>query len=185
MKGGEGRMKKIIVLFLTSIFLIGCQDQQVEKEPENEPEKVSEVDTRTVYESNSKPRYITLSYKEIGLGYSPKLLTYCWNEDLAKCPSDLKKLPDADTLEPHRKYILRPNTNIPIAIEYDPNKIKPSPKKIELFLVEGEALIPVTITNDSFTLPQEEGTYTYVFKTTYDADFKGIAFYGFHIRVRE
>ncbi|MEO4052050.1 hypothetical protein [Solibacillus sp. CAU 1738] len=173
-------MKKMIALLLTSIFLIGCQDPKVE----TEQEKVSNVDTRTVYESNSKPRYIQLHLKEVDYGLNPILLSYCWNEDLANCPTELKILPDEDTLDGQKRFILPPNTNIPFIIDSDPQKTLPFPNNIELFLVEDEALTPVTITNDSFTLPQEEGSYTYVFKTTYNEDIKGIAFYGFHLRVR-
>lgn len=166
-------MKKIIALFLTSIFLIGCQDSQVE----TEQEKVSEVDTRTVYESNSKPRYIRLN------GVEPKLLSYCWNEDLTTCSSEIPKVTENE-FDGYRTNKAPSSTNIKLSVDPDPMKTLPFPDIIEIFQVSGEEIIPVTNTDNSFTLPVEEGVYTYVFKTIYDADIKGIAFYGFQQRVK-
>ena len=134
-------MKKLIGVFIASLFLIGCQDSEVKKEDVVEPEK----DTRSVYESNSKPREIYLG--EGDRGHLVVLLSYCWNEELDKCSPELKHSPKEKLSSINaKKYTVPPETKFTFEVDIDPSKPLPFPDSIELFLVEDEELIPVPIT---------------------------------------
>ena len=172
-------VKKIIALFLTSLFLIGCQDS----EEKTESEKASKDDS--IYESNSKPRYIRLDLGSVDLpGIELKLLSYCWNEDLAKCSSEIPQISE-------NEFDGQKKVNLPsiarVIIRMDPFHYKtplPFPNDIEIYQVSDEELIRVININNTFILPTEEGEYTFILKTIYDADIKGIAYYGYQQTVK-
>ncbi|WP_332651223.1 hypothetical protein [Lysinibacillus sp. 54212] len=178
-------MKKFMLMIMASLLLVGCQDSPKEKETEVEPY----VDNRTVYESNSKPRGIRLDLGENNIDTTPSfvgLLGHCWNEDINQCFSELNYSPE-EKIKTYQKSQLPPNTSIKIIFDYDPAKEKtlPYPNTLELYLVKDDQYAPVPITDNSFIIPSENGTYTYVVKSIYDDEFKGIAFHGFQIMVRE
>lgn len=66
----------------------------------------------------------------------------------------------------------------------DPKSHLPLPDSDELFIFKDGAYTPVEINNKKFLLPEEEGVYTYIYKTIYDSENKGIAFYIFKLRAR-
>ena len=184
-------MRKFIGLLLIVGILVGCQNSEVKVEKEVKPE----VDNRSVYESNKKPRYIHLGFDELDMGLDAHLIQYCWNEDLNACPLELTEKTKEELLEgknyPYRSYSYPPNKPIDFFVELDvlvPESVLPFPDTIELYYFEDEQLVPVTITNDSsthsFTLPDKEGIHTFLFRTIYDSDIKGTAFYAFRLRLQ-
>lgn len=176
-------MKRIISLFLLLILLAGCKEaslEEVEKETKIEVESPVE-ETRSVYESNHPPG-------SIWFGEIPaSLMSYCWNEQLDECPSleQYSKHDAEEQLVGPGKFTLSPGEKLVYTAHKDPTKPSiPIPDGFRVFLMDGEESIPVPVTENSFLAPQEEGNYTYICETTYEADVKGIAFYVFDFKVR-
>ncbi len=180
-------MKKIAGLFFLSILLFGCQEaplEEVEKEEGGNVETA--VDTRSVYESNERPRRIDLYIGANETSILPTLLSYCWNEQPEECRTELTYTwEEAEAASDGRKIsAVSPGKEIIFQIDADPATEVPFPDAIELFLITKEELTPVPVNQETFLAPEQEGSYTYLYKTTFESDIKGNAIYAFTLRVR-
>ena len=174
-------MKKIVSLFLISIFLIGCQDHEKNLETEKF------VDDRPLYESNAKPRKLEVRQygesEKTGLVPS-QIVYYCWGKELTDCPSQLNPLYEEKFID----YAAYPaEIGVPVNIFFDTflSNTLPYPDHGELYIFHNNTYTPVEIVNKEFQVPNIEDVYTYVYKTIYDSDVKGIAFYVFKLNVKE
>ncbi|WP_342558835.1 hypothetical protein [Metasolibacillus sp. FSL K6-0083] len=180
-------MIKLLNLLCCLLFLVGCQNNQVEKE------KVKmEVEVEpTFYERNVKPRGIYINDAKNDMRIDLPLLSYCWNPDLTKCLSELNEAPKQDIFDGYRTIRNQPKEQIQVEIITLPEDISNPDEKlpfattIELFQVEADQFIPTELIDNKFVLPSEEGIYTYVLKLTYEKEYKGIAFYAWQTRVGE
>jgi hypothetical protein len=179
-------MKRILGLFLFSILLMGCQEASLE-EPQKETEIEQETDAQSVYETNEKPRRIDLYIGANETPILPTLLSYCWNEQLEECHTELTYTQEElETASEGRKIsAVSPGKEIKFLIDANPSIEMPFPDSIELFLMIGEELTPVPVNHQTFLPPEQEGSYTYLCKTTFESDIKGSAFYAFTLRVRK
>ena len=173
-------MKKGILLFCLSLLLVGCQ----KKDDDVTPKEL--VDTRPMYESNAKPRKLELR-QENYTNLTNEIVHYCWaKESVDECPAELndkqkEKLIDIrEQVSPighpielyFETYYLSPESHLPL------------PDSSELYLYKDGSYTSVEITDNKFSLPEEEGLYTYIYKTIYDGENKGVTFYAFKVRAR-
>lgn len=175
-KIGGIKLRNVLLLILVSIFLVGCQhkdDELITKEI---------VDTRPLYESNAKPREIQLRHGSIEL--SAEIPYYCWAKQLDECSDKLNSIYEeklADLVE-------QPGViGVPTELYFETyiHNPLPLPDRTELYIFENNTYTPVEIIDNKFYFPNEEGIFTYVYKTIFDSeDAQGIAFYTFKVRTR-
>ncbi|WP_107942886.1 hypothetical protein MHH70_00905 [Metasolibacillus sp. FSL H7-0170] len=181
-------MKIIVALMFSFLLLAGCQSEQVKQE------KLEGQEEFTFYERNVKPRMLEVVAVEgsNGTAYTP-LLSYCWNPDLTQCPSELNNEPPSqDVFENSPAMKIKPNEKLQLQIVKTPDDFNenvkeklPFPTKIEAFKVISNQYEPVELKDDYLTMPAEEGRYIYLFRVTYDEEFKGIAYYAWQGKVEQ
>ena len=169
-------MKKIVLLFFLSLILVGCQ----KSEDDGTPKEF--VDTRPLYESNENPKYLELR-QEGYTAFMTDVTYYCWAKESveAECMTELNDV-HIGKLADLREYSSPIGYPIELYFEtyyLDSKSHLPVPDYGELTIYKDGTFTPVEINDNKFSLPEEEGVYTYIYKTIYDGEDKGVAFYTF------
>lgn len=113
-----------------------------------------------------------------------EIVFYCWDKEVNDCPTQLNPLHEAKFID-YARYPAE--IGVPVEIYFDTFLASPLPypDQGELYLFESNTYTPVEIVNKQFHVPNKEGVYTYVYKTIYNSDVNGIAFYVFKLNVKE
>ena len=174
-------MRKIILIFFLSLVLFGCQKGEDDVLPK---ENVNNI---PLYESNEFPKSLQLRQEKFNILFS-EVGYHCWAKDSIEdeCMTELndQQLKKLDDLREQVSAI-----GYPIELYFETHPIDskshlPVPDSGKLFIYKDGTYTPVEINENKFLLPEEEGVYTYIYKTIYDSENKGIGFYIFKLRAR-
>ena len=166
-----------MLLICILIISAGCQSK------DDEPVTEEYVDTRPLYESNAKPRKIDLRQGAVNT-LTADIPYYCWAKTLEECPTKLNEKHEEKFTDLREQIGV---IGVPTELYFETYVYNPLPlpDRAELYIFENNTYTPVEVVDNKFYFPDEEGVYTYVYKTIFDSDdAQGIAFYTFKARTR-
>lgn len=195
-------LRKGMIAIGLCVLLAGCQPVDFELEPHqpissfvtntSDVTDESTEDTRPLYESNMKPRELSVQSNDNQI-LSPTL-KYCWSKEPGECSGELTHNSSEPLISSYKQIFIQPSERIiyNLLTNNFGKDFLPFPTAMQLYSYQDGTLTPmgdvVTDTESweiSFQAPAEEGKYIYVVKALYEGDINGVTFYGFEFRVKE
>lgn len=194
-------IKKGLALVALATLLIGCKPIAFEPEPyepissfvTNEINmSESTEDKRPLYESNMKPRQLSVQAKDNFV--LSDIVKYCWSEKAGECAGELEHDSSKPLFSSYKQTFIQPSERIiyNLLSSNFGKEFLPFPTAMQLYSYKDDTLTPIgdLVTNTesweiSFQAPAEEGKYVYVLKALYEGDINGVTFYAFEFRVKE